>query len=74
MTGYQGEMTMIKKLMLVVVALTLVSSPAFAKAARHCVDKDKKVISVTGAPGKSAAAACKAAGGKWVKVKTAKAK
>ena len=65
---------MMKKLMLVVVGLSLVSSPAFAKAARHCVGKDKREISVTGAPGKSPAAACRAAGGKWVKMKTAKAK
>ena len=65
---------MMKKLMVVVVGLTLMSSPAFAKTARHCVDKNKKEVSVTSAPGKSAAAACKAAGGKWVKMKTAKAK
>ena len=65
---------MMKKLMLIVVGLTLVSSPAFAKAARHCVGKDKKEISITGAAGKSSAAACKAAGGKWVRVKTAKPK
>jgi hypothetical protein len=65
---------MLKTLMLGVVGLSLVSSPAFARVARHCVDKDKKEISVTGASGKSRAAACRAAGGKWVKVKTANAK
>jgi hypothetical protein len=61
---------MMKYLMLVVVGLTLVSSPAFAaKTARHCVDKDKKEISLTGTGKKSAQ--CKAAGGKWVKSKAA---
>ena len=66
---------MMKKSMLIVVGLTLVSSPVFAaKVTRHCVGKDKKEISITSAPGKSSAAACKAAGGKWVRVKTAKAK
>jgi hypothetical protein len=60
-----------KYLMLVVVGLTLVSSPAFAAkaAARHCVDKDSKEISLTGIPGKTPAAQCKTAHGKWVKVK-----
>ena len=57
-----------KHLMLVVVALTVVASPAFAaKVTRHCVDKDKKEISLTGVAGKTPAAQCKAAGGKWVK-------
>ncbi len=66
---------MMKKSMLIVVGLALVSSPVFAaKVTHHCVSKDKKEISVAGAPGKSPAAACKAAGGKWVRVKTAKAK
>ena len=61
---------MMKYFMLVVVALTLVSSPAFAaKATRHCVDKDKKEISLTGVDGKKTQ--CKAAGGKWVKLKAA---
>ena len=64
---------MLKQFLLAVVALALVSTPAFAKgAARHCVDKDKKEISVSGV-GKQAKAACKAAGGKWVKAKTSKA-
>jgi hypothetical protein len=64
---------MIKKLLVVVVGLTLVASPAFAKGGRHCVGKDKKEISVTGV-GKSAGAACKAAGGKWVRMKSARGK
>jgi hypothetical protein len=64
------EKTMMKYLMLVVVGLTLVSSPAFgAKTTRHCVDKDKKEISLTGVGGKKAQ--CKAAGGNWVKLKAA---
>jgi len=68
------EMTMMKHLMLVVVGLTLVSSPAFAaKTTRHCVDKDKKEISLAGVAGKTPAAQCKTAGGKWVKTKAASA-
>jgi len=63
-----------KTLMMVVMGLTLVASPAFAKKPRHCVDKDKKEIAVTSAPGQSAAKACKAAGGMWVKVKHSKHK
>jgi hypothetical protein len=64
-----------KYLMLIVVGLTLVSSPAFAaKAARHCVDKANKEISLTGVAGKTPAAQCKTAGGKWVKMPTAKTK
>ena len=62
---------MMKYFMLVVVALTLVSSPVFAaKKTHHCVDKDKKEISLTGANGKKAQ--CKAAGGTWVKLKAAR--
>jgi hypothetical protein len=65
---------MMKHLMLVVVGLTLVSSPAFAaKTTRHCVDKDKKEISLAGVAGKTPAAQCKTAGGKWVKTKAASA-
>jgi hypothetical protein len=61
---------MMKYLMLVVVGLALASSPAFAaKAARHCVDKDNKEISLTGFAGKTPTAQCKAAHGKWVRVK-----
>ena len=61
-----------KHLMFVVVGLTLVSSPAFAaKAARHCVDKDNKEISLGGVAGKTPAAQCKTAHGKWVKVAAA---
>jgi hypothetical protein len=64
------EKTMMKYFMLVVIALTLVSSPAFAaKSRRHCVDKDNKEITLTGVDGKKAQ--CKAAGGKWVKLKAA---
>ena len=63
-----------KHLMLAVVALTVVASPAFAaKVTRHCVDKDKKEISLTGVAGKTPAAQCKTAGGKWVKTKAASA-
>ena len=62
-----------KHLMLVVVGLTLLSGPAFAaaKATRHCVGKDKKEISLTGVAGKTPAAQCKAAGGKWARMKAA---
>ena len=61
-----------KHLMFVVVGLTLVSSPVFAaKAARHCVDKDNKEISLGGVAGKTPAAQCRTAHGKWVKVKAA---
>jgi hypothetical protein len=68
-------MPMRNTFMFVVLSVTLVSSPAFAaKAARHCMGKDNKEISVTAAAGKSAAAACKAAGGKWVKMKATKGK
>ena len=38
--------------MLVVLGLSLVSSPAFAKGTHHCV-KDKKEISVKGESGKA---------------------
>ena len=61
---------MMKHLMFAVVGFTLVASPAFA--ARHCVGKDGSEISVTGGTGKARAAQCKAAGGKWVKAKSAK--
>jgi hypothetical protein len=61
---------MVKYLLVAVVGLTLASSPAFAaKAAHHCVDKDGKDISLTGIAGKTPAAQCKAAHGKWVKAK-----
>jgi hypothetical protein len=66
-------MSMMKTLMSVLVGLTLVSSPAFAKGGHHCVGKDKKEITIT-ATGKARAAACEAAGGKWKKVKTETAK
>jgi hypothetical protein len=57
-----------KSLVMVVMGLTL-SSPAFAaKAALHCAGKNKKEIAAGNAK------ACKAAGGKWVKVKTPKSK
>lgn len=62
-----------KHLMFVIVGLMLVSTPAFAaKAARHCVDKDNKEISLAGVAGKTPAAQCKAAHGKWMKMKAAK--
>jgi hypothetical protein len=62
---------MVKHFMPVVLGLTLLSSPAFAaKAARHCVDKANKEIALSGTA-KTPAAQCKAAGGKWVKVKAA---
>ena len=60
---------MMKHLVFAVVGLTLVSSPAFA--AKHCVDKEKHEISVSGT-NKARAAQCKAAGGKWVAIKKAK--
>jgi hypothetical protein len=60
-----------KQLALVVVALTLVSSPAFA--AKHCIGKNKAELSVSGNTNKARAASCKAAGGKWVTVKKASA-
>ena len=60
-----------KQLVLAVVALTLVSSPAFA--AKHCVDKNKQEVTVSGATAKAKAAACKAAGGSWVTVTKASA-
>jgi hypothetical protein len=60
---------MMKRLMFAVVGLTLVSSPVFA--AKHCVDKDKHEISVSG-KSKARATQCKAAGGKWVTMKKAK--
>ena len=60
---------MMKHLMFAIVGLMLVSSPAFA--AKHCVDKDKHEISVSGT-NKARAAQCKAAGGKWVTMKKAK--
>ena len=60
-----------KHLALVVVALTLVASPAFA--AKHCVDKNKAEVSVTGKTAKARAAQCKASGGKWVTIKKATA-
>jgi hypothetical protein len=65
---------MMKHLMLLVVGLTLVSSPAFAaaKTVRHCVDKDNKEITLAGVAGKTPVAQCKTAGGKWVRVKAAK--
>ena len=57
---------MMKHLMLAVVGLTLVSSPVFA--ASHCVGKDGQEISVASGSGKKAAR-CKAAGGRWRKIK-----
>ena len=56
-----------KQLVLVAVALTLISSPAFA--AKHCVDKNKNEVAVSGATAKAKAASCKASGGKWVTAK-----
>jgi hypothetical protein len=67
----QKEKMMMKYFMPAVLGLTLISSPAFAaKTAHHCVDKNKQEITLTAAPGKTLAAQCKAAGGKWVKMKT----
>ena len=60
-----------KQFALVVLALTMVSSPAFA--AKHCIDKNKAEVSVSGSTAKARAASCKAAGGKWVTVKKASA-
>jgi hypothetical protein len=55
-----------KHLMFAVLGLALLSSPAFA--ASHCVGKDGQEISVPSGAGKKAAR-CKAAGGKWRKVR-----
>ena len=59
------NITMLKGFTPVVLGLALLASPAFAKPARHCVDSSKNEITVTAAPGKTLAAQCKAAGGKW---------
>jgi hypothetical protein len=68
-----ANITMVKEFMPLVLGLTLLSSPVFAaKPPHHCVDKDNKEISLTAAPGKTLAAQCKAAGGKWVRMKAAK--
>jgi hypothetical protein len=56
-----------KHLMLGVVGLTLLSSPAFA--AKHCVGKDGQEITVAIGTAKARAKECKAAGGKWLKMK-----
>ena len=58
---------MMKHRMFDVVALTLMSSPAFA--AKHCVGKDGQEISVASGGKKTQAKECKAAGGKWQKMK-----
>ena len=51
--------------------LALFASPVFAAKATHrCVDKDNKEIALTGTA-KTPAAQCKAAGGKWVRMKSA---
>jgi hypothetical protein len=58
-------------LLLTALSVALSASPAFA--AGHCVGKDGTEITVTAKKGK--VAACKAAGGQWVKAtkkKTAK--
>jgi hypothetical protein len=68
------NITMLKGFTPVVLGLTLLASPAFAKPARHCVDGSKNEITVTAAPGQTLAAQCKAAGGKWVRVKAASSK
>ena len=61
---------MTKHLMPFALGLALLASPAFAaKATHHCIDKDNKEIALSG-PGKHAEQ-CKAAGGKWVKMKAA---
>lgn len=62
------------RLMVAVVGLMCLTAPAYAKTTRHCVDKDNKEISASPAKGQSAAKACKAAGGKWMKMKVAKTK
>jgi hypothetical protein len=63
------NITMVKGFTSILFGLTLLASPAFAKPARHCVDNNKNEISVTASPGKTLSAQCKAAGGKWVRVK-----
>jgi hypothetical protein len=65
---------MTKHLMPFVLGVALLASPAFAaKATHHCVDKDNKEIALPGTA-KTPAAQCKAAGGKWVRMKAATAK
>jgi hypothetical protein len=62
---------MMKSLLPIALGLALLASPAFAaKATHHCVDKDNKEIALTGTA-KTPTAQCKAAGGKWVRVKSA---
>ena len=58
---------MLKGFTPVLLGLTLLASPAFAKPARHCVDNNKNEIAITAAPGQTRAAQCKAAGGTWVR-------
>jgi hypothetical protein len=54
---------MLKGFMPVLLGLTLLASPAFAaKAARHCVDKDNKEITLTSVAGSTRSAQCKAGG------------
>jgi hypothetical protein len=61
---------MLKGIMPVLLGLTLLASPAFAaKAAHHCVDKNNKEIALTNVAGSTPSAECKAAGGKWMRVK-----
>jgi hypothetical protein len=63
---------MLKGFTPVLLGLSLLASPAFAaKAARHCVNKDSKEIALTNVAGSTRSAQCKAAGGKWMRVKAA---
>jgi hypothetical protein len=63
---------MLKGFMPVLLGLTLLASPAFAaKTAHHCVDKNNKEIALTNVAGSTRSAQCKAAGGKWMRVKAA---
>jgi 3-hydroxyisobutyrate dehydrogenase-like beta-hydroxyacid dehydrogenase len=61
-----------KHLIVGLVGLTLMASPAFA--AKHCVDKSGHEIRVSPAKGKKAAAQCRANGGTWKKVPRTTAK
>jgi hypothetical protein len=61
-----------KHLMFAILGLTLISSPAFA--AKHCVGKDGREISVAKGTAKARANECRANGGRWQKMRKHAAK
>jgi hypothetical protein len=65
-----GGGSMMKRILMVAFGLTLAASPVFAS--HHCVDQNKKEVSVTGKTTKEKQASCKSAGGKWVSSSTKK--